>query len=749
MASRREASTVALAVLSCAAALSLGRVFADGSFAPAVLGAALLPHAVGLVARRRRWSPAATVVVAVAVFVLYVSWFLVPASTTFGIPGIGTVQEVAHRLSDGWHVYRTGRAPVPVTGGPVMLSVVAAWSAALAADWLAFRRQATVGALVPGLVVFVLAATLGTNTLRTRVTIGFGAAAVVFLLLQHQTLLERRRAWFTGRGLGPRASILTVGSIVGVSALAAGLVIGPALPGADARAWFDYKQFGASGGPGPGRYDTISPLVDIKDRLAGPNSDTEVFTVQSARPAYWRVAGLDEFDGAVWGINAKVEDVRGVLPAHDRSPGAFTQTFDIEALDQQFLPAAFQPKAIDLDAARIVPESGTIISDGSSILGKHYTVVSAAPPSPAELRTDPAAQLPPPRAIEARYGGLPADFPRSVSATAQRIVARANAGTPLDKALALQAYFLDNFTYSLSVPPGHSDNAMVSFLQQKKGFCEQFAGTYAAMARVVGLPSRVAVGFTQGTLGKDGKYHVTGRDAHAWPEVYLAGVWVPFEPTPTSSLPGATQPGGQQPTDTPTTTPPAPTTPGATTAPPSTPAGRLQTPTGGDQIRAAGSHTNGASRGIAHFVWLAILAVLAALGVAVLSFPLLVVARKARVRRSRRHAPETRAAVAGAWDEVLDRLDEAGLGSQPSLTALEVAHLAPRRGVASRATVPLHELASTYTRVTFSPAIPAGEDAHRAWDAVTTIEAALRDDAGWVVRVRRRVDPRPLRRVRA
>ena len=89
MASRREASTVALAVLSCAAALSLGRVFADGSFAPAVIGAALLPHAVGLVSRRRRWSPVATVAVTVVALVLYVSWLLVPASTTYGIPGIG------------------------------------------------------------------------------------------------------------------------------------------------------------------------------------------------------------------------------------------------------------------------------------------------------------------------------------------------------------------------------------------------------------------------------------------------------------------------------------------------------------------------------------------------------------------------------------------------------------------------------------------------------------------------------------
>jgi transglutaminase-like putative cysteine protease len=748
MASRREASTVALAVLSCAAALSLGRVFADGSFAPAVIGAALLPHAVGLVSRRRRWSPVATVAVTVVALIVYVSWLLVPASTTYGIPGIGTAQEVARRLGDGWHVYRTGRAPVPVTGGPVMLSVIAASCAAFAADWLAFRRQATVGALVPGLVLFVLAATLGTDTLRTRVTIGFGAAALVFLLLQHQTLMERRRAWFTGRALGPRAGLLTIGGLVGVGALAVGLVIGPALPGADARAWFDYRQLGASGGPGPGRYDTISPLVDIRDRLTGPNSDAELFTVQSGRAAYWRVAGLDRFDGDVWGIDAKITDVRTVLPRHSRAPGEFTQTFDIDALDQQFLPAAYQPRAIDLDEARIVAESGTIISDSSSILGKHYTVVSSAPPSADALKADRAPEIAPPRSVTARYGGLPTDFPESVSARARRVVADAHAVTPVEKALALQAFFLDNFTYSLSVPPGHNDNAMVDFLQQRKGFCEQFAGTYAAMARVVGLPSRVAVGFTPGSLGKDGKYHVTGRDAHAWPEVWISGSWVPFEPTPTSPLPGATQAGVQQQTgDTGTTPTTAPSTPGATTAP-TTPAGRIQTPNGGDVLQATGSRSTSGHHGT-NVVWLVILGILAAAVLAALLLPVGIVVRKAQLRRRRRATGEPGAAVAGAWDEVLDRLDEAGLGSNPSLTALEVAMLAPRRGVARNATLPLHDLASTYTRVTYSPGAPAADDARRAWSDVSTIEHALRGDAGWVVRVRRRVDPRPLRRERA
>src|SRR5439155_8920763 len=105
-------------------------------------------------------------------------------------------------------------------------------------------------------------------------------------------------------------------------------------------------------------------------------------------------------------------------------------------------------------------------------------------------------------------------------------------------------YFRKNFTYSLDVPQGQSSSAIDEFLESKSGYCEQFAGTFAAMARAVGLPARVAVGFTPGDADPDtpGLYHVRGEHAHAWPEVFIAGQgWVLFEPTPTRGAPNAEQ----------------------------------------------------------------------------------------------------------------------------------------------------------------------------------------------------------------
>ena len=89
------------------------------------------------------------------------------------------------------------------------------------------------------------------------------------------------------------------------------------------------------------------------------------------------------------------------------------------------------------------------------------------------------------------------------------------------------------FTYDTEVDAGTGIKAIARFLQDKEGFCVHFSFTMAAMARTLGIPARVAVGFTPGTPQPDGTMSVGLRDAHAWPELYFEGVgWTRFEPTP-------------------------------------------------------------------------------------------------------------------------------------------------------------------------------------------------------------------------
>jgi hypothetical protein len=138
----------------------------------------------------------------------------------------------------------------------------------------------------------------------------------------------------------------------------------------------------------------------------------------------------------------------------------------------------------------------------------------------------------------APYLALPPSVPESVVRLAHQIVA--DAKSPDAEATALVRYFTTDkrFRYTVTPPQASSSNALTSFLfTTRAGFCQQFAGAFAVLARLDGLPTRVAVGFTTGSLTSRGHYSVTGADAHSWPEVYLgpgAG-WVSFEPTPAST----------------------------------------------------------------------------------------------------------------------------------------------------------------------------------------------------------------------
>ena len=116
---------------------------------------------------------------------------------------------------------------------------------------------------------------------------------------------------------------------------------------------------------------------------------------------------------------------------------------------------------------------------------------------------------------------------------------RGGSGTAYDKAERLRNW-LRTFTYSLQAPGDGTDDSsqdvILQFLKERKGYCVQFASAMAVMARILGIPARVAVGFLPGHQDPvTGAWTVTLKDAHAWPELYFQGIgWVRFEPTPAS-----------------------------------------------------------------------------------------------------------------------------------------------------------------------------------------------------------------------
>ncbi|HMC70735.1 MAG TPA: transglutaminase-like domain-containing protein, partial [Mycobacteriales bacterium] len=138
------------------------------------------------------------------------------------------------------------------------------------------------------------------------------------------------------------------------------------------------------------------------------------------------------------------------------------------------------------------------------------------------------------------HGDVPSDYLELPSTISPQVIALAEsitskAKSPFSKALAIQSYLTGpTFHYDTTVAGSDSTDALEQFLLvSKRGFCQQFSASMAVLARIVQIPSRVAVGFTHGVRQPDGSWLVTTHDAHAWPELFFSGFgWLPFEPTP-------------------------------------------------------------------------------------------------------------------------------------------------------------------------------------------------------------------------
>ena len=729
---------LSLAGVTIAAVVGLTRLFADGSFLPVVVGAALASHLVAAVARRRGFSPIVAAALSGIGLVLYIAWVIEPHTTTLGVPGGATWQAVATDLRTAWDRFGAVVAPAPVNRGFILACALGAWLAAGLGDLFAFRVRARFEAVIPSFTVFLFGGLLGADRHRIGLSALYLAAVLVFVVLADAGTRSTSGSWFGSRGAQGDGAVLRAAAVVGLAAVAAGVLFGPRLPGADSAGIFGIGD--QAGSRGSARV-TVSPLVDIRGRLVNP-SGAEVFTVGSPAPAYWRLTSLDRFDGTIWSSRGSYQRARGSLPDGIVTRGPqqpLLQDFTIGALSAIWLPAAFRPDRVggEVPGLRYERDSGSLLTDRDTADGLRYTVESALPTLTAEALAAAPGLIP--TAVAERYLGLPAEFPASVTAQAQQVTA--GQPTAYARARALQDWFRSEFTYSLEVEAGHGDDAIVRFLQDRVGYCEQFAGTFAAMARAVGLPSRVAVGFTPGALGADGRYHVTDHEAHAWPEVYISDYgWVAFEPTP-----GRGQPGAEDYTDVAPAEAEAPTTPATTV-----PAGAGTAPgatTPAPAAEAAPDPTEPAEPGpsVASRLARAALIVLLLLPlVAVAAVPLL----RQAIRRRRRLAATTPAQrVLVAWDEAEEDLAATGLGQQRWETAAEYT---ARVGPVGGATVSrsLRVLTADAEEAAWSDGDVAPEVAVRAEETAAALGTALRADATPFRRATWAVDPRPLLRQR-
>jgi hypothetical protein len=345
-----------------------------------------------------------------------------------------------------------------------------------------------------------------------------------------------------------------------------------------------------------------------------------------------------------------------------------------------------------------------------------------------------------PKPLLDRYTALPSVSDR-VRAEAVRAVE--GTGNAYERAKALQDYFGKNgFRYDLSVDPGHGEDALERFLfRTKRGYCERYAGAYAVMARAIGLPARVAVGFTPGELQNDGKYHVRDEHAHAWPEVYLHNFgWVAFEPTPGRGAPNATEYTGREEAQSEAGNAESTETTTETTA---APAPGEENPTTIPDLGDSGAQVDTSPEPDAGLPAI-VKALLMVLGLVAL-WALVVPFLHWRRRRSRRSTPGSAAQVLADWADTAEVLSAAGVTRRPSETMSEYAARAGTSvGLQQDPSRALKVLARDAATAAFSSGAVGDDVVARSGESARMVQTAIYDQVSMTERVVWWLDPRPL-----
>ncbi|NYI07089.1 transglutaminase family protein [Allostreptomyces psammosilenae] len=502
-------------------------------------------------------------VVQLLVGLVVVAELFAPGTGALGLlPEGGTLPVLGELLSAGSADVRLYAVPAPATPGIGLLLAVGLGVVALAVDAFAVTWSRPALAGLPLLAVHsVVAGIAGDVGSRWGY---FAAGAFGYLLLLFQDARSRSARWGTllagtpgpGEprpvGAGPRGGLLAVGAVV------AAVLLPLAVPGPG-----DGLLQGPRGGSGGGTGSTITavnPMVTMKDNLTQNDHRTALryrFLEGEVRNTemYLRIVALDQFDGQAWTpSNRPVERLPPTrwppnpddlpapagLDAEEVSTNPATVEITAAPWYQQgWLPMPYPATAVWVsqpDRWRFEPAGRTVIGEnGMHVGGETYGVrmVEVEPTGEQLRRAGPA-----PDEIRREYLALPDDLPEVVREYADQVTA--GASNAYERAVALERWFARSgeFEYSTAVDGGTGGEAMARFLDGREGYCEHFASTMAAMARHLGIPARVAVGFVPGTATGSGDYTVAVSDAHAWPELYFEGAgWVRFEPTPSRGNP--------------------------------------------------------------------------------------------------------------------------------------------------------------------------------------------------------------------
>lgn len=704
----------------------------DYLFVSALLSGFVVLAGIGLRALR---LPTILVVLAQVVVLFEVLLLRFGDDLTLGlIPTRETFTGIDAILRSGAEVAQNYPAPAPPSEGLLLMVVFAVTLIALLVDVIAVSLNRVPLAGLPLLALYTIPVAVLPDGVPFLAFLAGGAAYITMLMADER---DRLVHWgrLVSRQVNPRdpnridtSGLNSTGRRVSVIALAVAVVLPAFLPTLPSSI-LDGNGSGGTGGDGT----TLSfqdPMVGLANSLNRKDPVDFLRVSGDVQPEYVRLVALDDPLPDAWKArplainNETTTPLNLVLPlpigmSRDVRSEPYTDRFELTGQfprDSRWLPVPYNASTITAgpDFAYVDRDQTVVVTtNDEDVLTEHsdYRVsYGEIDPTPEQLRA--ADGLTP--EIPDLYTEVPGDVPQVVADTARSLTA--DAPTNYDKALVLQSFFRakGEFRYDLDAAYGYGYSAMARFLEERRGFCQHFAATMAMMARMLGIPSRVVVGFLEPEREENDEWIFTSDNVHAWPELYFQGVgWVRFEPTPGL---GAPFPAYAKQTAAPTVPTSLPTTTGPTASAENRPERTAET----EADEAAGSAGSGSGSGpLPPIGWL----VLAGLLIVVFT----PAALRAGVRRSRLHRPiEPAAAAEAAWLELRDHIRDLRLPWTGSMTprARERA-VAPLLYQDADALTALHRLAMNVERARFAPSL--GEDADPASDVTEVMDVISRE----------------------
>jgi transglutaminase-like putative cysteine protease len=459
----------------------------------------------------------------------------------------------------------------------VLLLAIVCWWLSYAAAWAVFRQQRVWRAIVPAAMVMLL----NLYYAPTRLTVYFLMFTFCALMLAvRNNLAQREVDWRAARvryAMDIGLDFLRDGVIFAALVLALAFFIPnatgqgqlEALVRPLERPWERVKAewnrlFHSLQYPSQPSYAAFGKSL----ALTGPVNlgDSVIMDVRASAGRYWRAVVYHTYTGRGW-LNADQESLplgsgdRPRVPRYELTrsitqtvttyyPGtgvlftagqplraALPAVAEVSYLPDDILPT---PTPMPGGARRVnIPrplDISMLFSRSRLKEGDSYTVVSAI--SKADLQSLREASDAYPDWVRDRYLQLPDEFPQRIRDLAMQITTPYD--NAYDKVRALERYLREEIPYNelIAPPPADQDGVDYFLFGVREGYCDYYASAMTTMARAVGIPSRLAAGYTRGEYdGELGVYRVRELNAHAWVEVFFPSYgWVEFEPTASEPL---------------------------------------------------------------------------------------------------------------------------------------------------------------------------------------------------------------------